>query len=847
MSKFDNDFYNRFKPWAQLIGKTEQKYGLPSGLLAATAWQESKFNPKAFNSSANDSGMFQFIPGTARMYGLKDPFDPYAATDAAGRYYRDLLKQFDGKVDRAVAAYNSGSGNVQKRINAAGEFVPNAKQQEYMGYVLPVIPHGAKALTGGRVEPETEPGPVERFITDFGGPVLNALIPAAQAGESEIHPDLVKWDDEPAKAESIKAEHVEWDDEPRRESGNTIESWYQRNKPVVDQGLRMTARTLAAPVVGPLDLANDAFAGVVNNVVPGAIETQPLKKRLDYMMRKAGINPESAGTVEDVLQAFGSAGFGASAINKVLPYLQSLEKGRELSQGATMGRAMVQQMSGDPALQAMGAGGASLGSNVIGGAVESVKPEYGPAGRIAGGVLGGLAGSASYGVGSGVASMAGRATQPFTQSGKEKIAGRILNKNASAPMAGADRDEMFNRQIVEGSQPTLAEVRQDPGLARLQRVLPSTQAGLEAGVGDLNNIRMSQMDRAIDQMMAKVNKQGPKGDWLEAVRPLQDRIYSTFQQTMKDQKVDLNNQPVDISGTMGELQRLSVSKVGKSAVEDLINKVGSSLVKEGPEGTHPQGFQKVWNTRQDLDRLLYEKLLTADKGSKKELKDVGEQIRAAMNRDLVGTVPEFGEFLQRYARVTRAGGRMNLGRELYGKTLNTARNIADDQQEAGGRQVSGAKMENLNLDKEQARAGVQLSPYQREAFDLAKREKARGNILINGGAPGNSATAQNMAMDNIIARDIAAGLAGDRMGKGGFLADTLRNVGTTMPGRLVQMAATGSQNDIMRMVAQGLIDPVEGARLMKLGQLRPNVNFGDSLNALARPGVLSEMFRNLSR
>lgn len=66
----------------------EQAYGLPSGYLSRTAQIESGGNPTASNPSGA-SGLFQFMPATARQYGLGNPNNPVAATNAAARLAAD--------------------------------------------------------------------------------------------------------------------------------------------------------------------------------------------------------------------------------------------------------------------------------------------------------------------------------------------------------------------------------------------------------------------------------------------------------------------------------------------------------------------------------------------------------------------------------------------------------------------------------------------------------------------------------------------------------------------------------------------------------------------------------------
>jgi hypothetical protein len=57
--------------------------------------------------------MMQFMPATARRYGLCDPFDPAQAVDAAARYLRDLQELFGRRLDLILAGYNAGEGAVK--------------------------------------------------------------------------------------------------------------------------------------------------------------------------------------------------------------------------------------------------------------------------------------------------------------------------------------------------------------------------------------------------------------------------------------------------------------------------------------------------------------------------------------------------------------------------------------------------------------------------------------------------------------------------------------------------------------------------------------------------------------
>ncbi|HBR6620599.1 transglycosylase SLT domain-containing protein [Klebsiella pneumoniae] len=102
--------------WLQpKLTQLEAMYNLPAGLLRSVALTESGGNPFAI-SGAGAKGLFQFMPGTAKDMGLRgnDVFDPEKSANAAARYLGMLLRMNGGDLDKALASYNWGIGNVQK-------------------------------------------------------------------------------------------------------------------------------------------------------------------------------------------------------------------------------------------------------------------------------------------------------------------------------------------------------------------------------------------------------------------------------------------------------------------------------------------------------------------------------------------------------------------------------------------------------------------------------------------------------------------------------------------------------------------------------------------------------------
>ncbi|WP_235316624.1 lytic transglycosylase domain-containing protein [Klebsiella quasipneumoniae] len=128
---------------APMMGKLEALYNLPAGLLRSVALAESNGNQFAV-SGAGAQGMFQFMPGTARDMGLRgnDVFNPMKAAEAAARYLSMLLQKNGGDLNKTLASYNWGIGNVQKYGMA---LIPGETRQ-YIPKVLSNMPGSGATL-----------------------------------------------------------------------------------------------------------------------------------------------------------------------------------------------------------------------------------------------------------------------------------------------------------------------------------------------------------------------------------------------------------------------------------------------------------------------------------------------------------------------------------------------------------------------------------------------------------------------------------------------------------------------------------------------------------------------------
>lgn len=120
----------------KVIERSAADHRLDPNFLARLLWKESRFEPGAI-SPAGALGIAQFMPGTADLYDLDDPFNPALAIQKAGWYLRHLTDRF-GNIGLAAIAYNGGE-------NRASRFI--AKQTtlpyETLDYVEAITGHDA--------------------------------------------------------------------------------------------------------------------------------------------------------------------------------------------------------------------------------------------------------------------------------------------------------------------------------------------------------------------------------------------------------------------------------------------------------------------------------------------------------------------------------------------------------------------------------------------------------------------------------------------------------------------------------------------------------------------------------
>jgi hypothetical protein len=112
LDMFKEAYFRQHVPYGAIIFREARKHDLPPELVAAMVHTESDFRAKLV-SHKSAQGLMQIVPSTAKLLGIRDPFNPEENIAAGTKYFRYLLNRFDNET-MALAAYNAGEGNVER-------------------------------------------------------------------------------------------------------------------------------------------------------------------------------------------------------------------------------------------------------------------------------------------------------------------------------------------------------------------------------------------------------------------------------------------------------------------------------------------------------------------------------------------------------------------------------------------------------------------------------------------------------------------------------------------------------------------------------------------------------------
>lgn len=419
-----------------LFAQLEKTHGLPTGLLDAV-WSKESSRGKNMRSPVGAMGHFQFMPATAQEYGLTNPDDLTQSATAAAKMYGNLLKQYGGDLPKALAAYNWGSGNVDRK----GMDQAPKETRDYIATITSKVQHKGPTMAG----------------RDFSAELFGDAPAAAPVGR-DLSAEL--FSDEPPKRNALVQQGANLLGGAVRGAGS-IGATVMRVLPNMLGGdtaeeNAQRRRDMDEALKNLIGSDSDSLAYQGGKLAAEIAGTAPV----------GGLLGKGVGAVANV------AGKGAQAA----PLVQALTTSG-FNAGGVTGKAGL-------ALRALG-GGAT-------GAVTAaaVNPEDTGSGALIGAAMPGVI----QGIGK-VGGAAGRVVRDMRTPAPTKAANKLAQ---ALDMQPGDLLRAINQQgpqLLPGYQPTVPQILQSPITSQLQRTLKS--AGANA-IGDAERVQQQVFRDALE-------------------------------------------------------------------------------------------------------------------------------------------------------------------------------------------------------------------------------------------------------------------------------------------------------------------------------------------------------------
>lgn len=446
-------------------------------------------------------------------------------------------------------------------------------------------------------------------------------------------------------------------------------------------------------------------------------------------------------------------------------------------------------------------GAAGVGGNLLRLGAAGALPgalEYGTAGErfgraatgAAAGVIGGVVAPKVVSAVTSAVPAIGRTAkaivEPLYEGGRQQIAGRALNAAAGQDAAAAATRMAGAAPAVAGSLPTAAQVAENGGIAALERSVASRQPA------DFTQ-------RAMEQSAARLQAlRGIAGDdaAMAAAQGVRKSVSEPLYNAAKAQTVAADPRLIELMG------RPSVQKAIARA-QALAAEQGRPFALELGDAANPGKVtgQALQDIKMGLDALLKDPASGIVGAEANSVKATRGQLMNWMEQ----AIPELKVARSTYAGLSKPINQMQIGQELVqrlepalgehgalGSETGAKYALALRNADQTARSATGFKGAGMADIMEPS----QMQALQGVATDLAR--KANSQNLGRG--PGSN-TFQNFAMDNIAGQSGAPRVLGAAM---------------NFPGvsKVAKFAYSGPEEKIQSLIAQALLDPVNGAALM---------------------------------
>lgn len=543
-------------------------------------------------------------------------------------------------------------------------------------------------------------------------------------------------------------------------------------------------RSIPGAAANLAGLVGDPLNALVNLITGSKLQT--ISGATENLMTQAGVPvPETA--VEKAVYDINRAALGAAS-----PAALIARAPRQAAQAPAtrVEPTFVQRNIVEPATQAFGGNVGLQTTGAVGGSLASqlaAQAGLGPTGQVAFGLLGGVAApTAVQTVASRTGTGAREVVRPFTEGGREVIAGNVLRQLSAEPDLAAMRASQYEPR-VPGYQPTTAQATRDVGLVSAEPTIRAmdTTGRFVAQQSGANQARMSILDRmAKDQ--TDLQKAIAKRD--EVTGPLREQAFAkstvspdTFQSSVV----------LTVNKTIDSILDSPAGRRG--TVIDVMNDARADIARARTP-------QELYEIRKDLRAAQLGQLDKSGRGgpSAGAYKVAGTQLNQvikAVDDAIEAAAPGYRDYLSKYARASKGIESLEAAQAFRNKVLLTTPDpitgqylISQPAFTRAIREIEKGGFEGLST--------TQIGTLKRVSKDLDD------GVLTRAGKMPGSDTFKNMSTANVIGGIIGKQIFGET-------SPFLQKV--TSP---LNWLYNGTDDRIRELLVDAMLDPKLASKLM---------------------------------
>lgn len=747
-----DDFIKQYLPLAQQVG--QQLKVAPENLIAQwgleTGWGRSVVpgtnnlgNIKDFSKAGTG------VSAVDNMTGSTDRYRQYETPEAFGQDFTSLLNN-----PRYAGALNTGDD--------AQAFATGLKKGGYAedpDYVRKLV------ATANSVRQKTGvAGTLDR--------IAGGLMGSAQAAPA-IDWNSVKWEDSAptttdamATGAPIDWNTVQWDEAPA-EKGAVVSgiealgrfgrgAWQGLTDIAVGTG--QNAAEEGTTTLGAIDQVFGTNLAPQGRARADELNSQAQARERDYQAATPDSIAAGLGRFAGNVASSGGTGAGlrtATGVGEAL-LANSPRAGRIL--GSTVGSA------------GLGAATAA-GTPVTGeGSFDDQRNQQILTGAAIGGVIPGAIQAVGAGAGTAARTVRGL-VEPFSEAGRGRIADRVISR-ASQGGPVAPNTQTF----IQGSEPTLAQATGNPGVAGLER-------GLRNDPRFVNQFIEGDQANAAARLNALGNEAGDAGTVMAATGARDAQAATSLQNVFAEA------QPANPAPALEVIDSILQGPSGqRTSVSSSLQRV-KRILEPNQDGTLDPEF--LYNSaRKEIGDLLDSRAASSNPAGLQAAREL-ITVRDALDDVIESSAPGFKSYLSDYAQQSQP-----INAQQFLQNLK----LTDSQGNITLQKVQTA----LNSIKRQRSANGANDAKALSDSNISTLEAIRDDLLrasqTGAGRATGSNTAQNLAIENVLADSLGTGLGGivGRSAAGGVL------------NRLGQLVYGGTDEPIRQQIVNRLLDPTLG-------------------------------------